>query len=121
MWQAEEGTPGRQPVSVHRRAAARAGSGAAQKLPGLPKPQAAKERGGVKFAPRLEIVSEAPAREKAAALGQETSSVSSILSDSCDACARLKPAIRCAPFYSPCHTKRRDSHAMCKSCLFVPC
>ncbi|CAL8463928.1 g3463 [Coccomyxa elongata] len=39
----------------------------------LPKPQAAKERGGVKFAPQLEIVSEAPAHESAAALGQEMS------------------------------------------------
>ncbi len=80
--QAEERRATRPPLSVPTKNALAIGA------PGkLPKPHAAKERGGVKFAPQLEIVSEAPAHESAAALGQDMS-----LPRDCP-----KSAIRCAP------------------------
>lgn len=82
--QAEEKGATKPPLTVPTKTAL-AGSASGK----LPKPQAAKERGGVKFAPQLEIVSEAPAHESAAALGQEMS----LPRDG------LKSAIRCVPFH----------------------
>lgn len=74
---------------------------AAQKAAGLPRPQIAKERGGVKFAPQLEIVSEAPAREGSAALTQEMSpATSSLQQNDKNSRAELKRAIRCTTAFT---------------------
>ena len=73
----------------------------AQKAAGLPRPQIAKERGGVKFAPQLEIVSEAPAREGSAALTQELSpATSSLQQNDKNSRAQLKCAIRCTTAFT---------------------
>ncbi len=95
LLQAEGSGNGKPPLTLPRKGS-RPGNGA-QKVPSLPRPQTAKERGGVKFAPQLEIVSEAPARESSAVLSQETSSSAlSLQQNAKDSCSELRPAILCA-------------------------
>ena len=109
--QAEDSAPGKAPLTLPRKAS-KPGNGA-QKGAGLPRPQVAKERGGVKFAPQLEIVSEAPAREGFAALSQEMSpATSSIQQKNKDTRAELKSAIWCVLFREGCLLSMHAQHNM---------